>query len=1312
MRARTAWLLAAFCTHAHAADTVRGEGEWLLDQWTVDDGLPVNHLSAITQADDGAIWFTTFDGIVRFDGHDFETYRRSEHPELPTNRFVDLATRDDGTLWFVAESGELVSLEDGHFEVHTDARTVRVVQAQDDSIVAWGFGGVFRYDARGATQLAGKDASRLVSLVEDDVVWSGRSDGQVERIEGGIVVDTLDVSGDVMALRRLHDTLWIATHDGVWAYDGALARVRDDPACVIAEVEGQAVAATQTGWWGLETGELLLPSRQDCAWHDGEFSDGWLSGESLWLGSERVGTPNGQLGPTFVDADGDLWFGEIGSGLRRARRRLVHSDTGSADVPFGNTRSVRFDGDVRWVTSVAGVFRGNTRIEASHLDKLMETAHSTARDGDGNTWVGLSTAVCRVEGDTCVAEVPPTGTCSPRRIVYTTRDGTLYSGEGCALWRREGDQWDQVPTVELPEILDITEDRDGALLLATFGHGILRVGDNLEQMASRPGMSTDNIRAIRLDDDGVAWLGTVDGGVCGVALYDGDRRIPLEQARATCIGRSQGLFDDAVHVTFEDDLDRLWMSTNRGMGWVRLSEVDAIVEGRARHVLPVVYDERHGLADREGNGGTSPVAAVDADGRMHFATQAGVAVVDPASIPIPEAPVVQLGIPVVNGERMRDDPIELPPGVHQVSLDWHAVVLDLADQVRFRHRVVGRDTDWSPPSTQRSLNWRDLPPGRFEIEVQAGLGGAWGPIARRSLVRAPALAEQPWFPAALVGLAALALLGLAGIQVRRGRARQVLLEATVADRTRALATTNSQLREQAAATEAQKAQVEALAQALSERNRDIAAQAKRLEEVDALKTRIVANLSHELRTPLSLVLGPLGDIDVDRMSERDRGRLDVVRRNGRRLAELVDQLFAMRDLESGEFPLRATRRDLGGFVREVASRFATEMEAKGLRFTVQTPEGGLLAWFDTDLLDKAVSNLLENARKFTETGAIDVSVSATDAHARIDVRDTGVGIPASQLDQVFQRFHQVADDRPVSNGAGIGLALVAEIAALHGGGAYVDSLRGTGSTFTLELPLGTAHLSPEDIALDGAPRPVEVTETAEGATVLIVEDNADLRAYLVEHLAEAFEVLEAEDGAQGLALAQLHRPTVIVSDVMMPNMDGLALGAAIARDAELAATPLVLVSAKGTAADRRAGEAVAEAYFTKPFVMRDLVAKVAELAATKDAPELPEHDRLFVDKLEAVVARNLDDPQFNVTALASAMALSRRQLQRDVRRLLGMTPAAYLRSVRLSAADDLLARGRYSTVGEVAAAVGMSRAYFVRVYRSAYGAPPSQVLAR
>ena len=540
---------------------------------------------------------------------------------------------------------------------------------------------------------------------------------------------------------------------------------------------------------------------------------------------------------------------------------------------------------------------------------------------------------------------------------------------------------------------------------------------------------------------------------------------------------------------------------------------------------------------------------------------------------------------------------------------------------------------------------------------------------------------------------------------------------------------------------------------------------KQLKSLDELKTNFFTNISHEFRTPLTLILGPAEELATEAPDTITRNKSELIRRNAQRLLRLINQLLDLSKLEAGAMQLLPERNDLAAFARQMAATFASMAEARGITFRAAGPSQ-LPFVFDEPKLDVVLTNLLSNALRFTPAGGtVELSwrevpaVGATPAGVEMLVRDTGPGVAPAQRPHLFDRFYQgTTPAMPGTQpGTGVGLALVKELTELHQGKVALISPPGEGATFRVWLPRGLQPVPsqatgpasadvapsqrPELEALAASPEPTAPVVDPEADLILCIEDNEDVRTFIRSSLAPAgYRLLEAPDGLRGVEMALEHVPDLIVSDVMMPGLDGYGVVRQLKAHPATSHVPLVLLTAKSASNDRLEGlETGADAYVGKPFAARELRAQVRNLlalrtrtraqtlaaqhaetagagSANEALPEAPAPpppllsaiDRTFLNRVAAAVADNLDNGEFDVEQLSSAVALSRTQVHRKLRALTGQSPAEYIRTERLQVARELL-RAQAGTVAEICYRVGFnSPAHFSTAFSRQFGYPPSE----
>ena len=528
---------------------------------------------------------------------------------------------------------------------------------------------------------------------------------------------------------------------------------------------------------------------------------------------------------------------------------------------------------------------------------------------------------------------------------------------------------------------------------------------------------------------------------------------------------------------------------------------------------------------------------------------------------------------------------------------------------------------------------------------------------------------------------------------------------------------------------------------LAQQNDEIRAQKDQIEAVSKQarlateeKLRFYSYISHEFNTPLSLILTPTEELLTRKtVDPRDlKSSLSLVQKNAYRLLRLVDQMLDLRKADAGKLRLKAQEEDVVAFVRDIVQDFRGKAEKHRIDLRFVTSQPTLLLWFDREKLDKVLFNLLSNAFKYTPKGGfIHIRLDSTDNDIQIQVQDNGDGMTADEQTRIFDLFYTSATHFTLGNG--LGLALSREFVELHHGDLRVASEPGRGTTFTLQLPLGNAHLDPSEIGpasviKPGLPVEDEVAQTTpestpparKSGTLLLIEDHDDLRQYLVSRLGDRFEVLAEPNAERGWERILETIPDLIISDIMLPGMDGIQLTQRIKADFRTATIPVILLTAKGQMEHRIEGtRAGADAYIAKPFQMTYLLETINTTLANREkwqqrytgdylAKTENRQEKKFRNELTALIEQHLAEPAFGVEQLSREMGLSRVQLYRKAQTLLGKNVNDYFAEIRLSRAKLLLAETT-KPISEIAYETGFSSpAYFTTFFKQHTQHTPSE----
>jgi DNA-binding response OmpR family regulator/anti-sigma regulatory factor (Ser/Thr protein kinase) len=516
-----------------------------------------------------------------------------------------------------------------------------------------------------------------------------------------------------------------------------------------------------------------------------------------------------------------------------------------------------------------------------------------------------------------------------------------------------------------------------------------------------------------------------------------------------------------------------------------------------------------------------------------------------------------------------------------------------------------------------------------------------------------------------------------------------------------------------------------------------------------MKSQFFANISHEFRTPLTLILGQVDSVMSSGIDTAEKSKLQVANRNARRLLKLINQLLDLSKLETGNMELNSLQYNMVGFLKSLLFSFESMAASKKITLSFISVSDQIAVVFDLDKMEKVFYNLIFNAIKYTnENGKIEVEIKTVDSlYIEISVTDNGSGIPEKYIPHIFNRFFQVESSSTRNyEGTGIGLALVKELVELHHGTVKVESREGEGSTFTVKLPVGEINIveQPGEMQIPKVDNFSEILQTDEMVEteelitgtdkqyndnreiVLVVEDNKDVRAFISEQLGNEYLIKQAENGEQGLLIALETVPDLIVTDLMMPKVNGLQLCKAIRNDERTSHIPIIMLTAKVGFDDKIEGlETGVDDYITKPFSSKELMVRVKNLinqrrllrsrfkTSTIIKPSevsVLSIDQVFLDKIIKTIEANFENQDFTPESLADVVNMSISQLNRKLNALINQPAGQLMRSLRLQRAADLL-KQKAGTVSEICYQLDFNDpAYFSRAFKKQFGCSPSDFI--
>ena len=650
---------------------------------------------------------------------------------------------------------------------------------------------------------------------------------------------------------------------------------------------------------------------------------------------------------------------------------------------------------------------------------------------------------------------------------------------------------------------------------------------------------------------------------------------------------------------------------------------------------------------------------------------------------------------------------ELPFSTGSIRFEFAANSPGDPSSNKYQYRLEGFEDNWSDWTVETKKDYTNLPEGSYTFMARAKtLYGITGDSdAFRFIILAP------WYRTLwaylLYLLAAIAFLWL----FFQWRAKQLIAKNEALEQVVAIRT--AEVRHQA---------------------NQLKIQAEKLRELDKAKSRFFANISHEFRTPLTLIKGPIEQLEQNYNKSLSLDNIKMIRRNANRLLQMVNQLLDLSRIDEGSLKLSPTEGDVYKCLRAAASSFNSHAAQRAIDYRVQIPQKVLWASFDREKLENIVYNLLGNAFKFSQDGAsilFEAGYRETGLH--LGVSDTGVGIPEDKLPYIFERFYQV-DGSTIreKQGSGIGLSLSRDLVALMEGTIEVSSEVNEGTFFTVQIPLEEIRTGENKLPGPGTQFPAiakkpfvfSKTDKRELPSVLLVEDNKDMRHYISELLIRYYKVREAVNGEAGFKAALKDPPDLIITDLMMPQMDGIDLCKKLKKEVHTSHIPVIVLTAKAGMANKLEGlETGADDYLTKPFEADELLArtknlivqrrKLRELYSGKSLQIDPKKitvtsiDQKFLEQVLDLLEGHFSDPDFGVPQMQNALAMSKTQFHRKIKALTNESPGELLRNFRLKRAAQLLLQ-KEDTVTQIAYKVGFNNlSYFAKCFKELYGVPPS-----
>lgn len=1300
----------------------------VFENYNLENGLQNNIVQQAFQDSKGYLWFATSHGISRFDGYRFTAFRNEPGNVKSLSGLLARVIYEDRkkNLWIGTESGGLNRFD-------RKSETFEHVLA-DDSVKGIG------------------TSVKSIAEDKDGRLWLGTNIGLKSYFPGdkqtqwypfrpGSNNSPSDVYVRVLQFDN-NGKLWVGTKQGLDLFDPATRKfqriyekhplLKDEIWEIYLDPKGMLWIGTYNqGLFTLDPNTQTLHKinlGNDKPWSNtiksvvadkqGLYWIGSRAGlyvydpkhqTSTWFGNEEnepKSLIHSSILNTYLDAAGNIWISTRGgiSMMASGRQVFKHYKAQTGNSAQLNNKEVYAawadpTGNTIWIgTGEGGVnILDRKKGTFSYLVNRPGQANSIAGngiksfmdDGTGNLWIGTykqGISVYHLKSRSVKQHRHQTG--NPTSLsdntvwaMHKDRSKRLWLGTDAGL-----DLYDPVKQIFIhqsthkkQQVAWIDEDSKGRLWL-----GLQSVVAIFQPDKGIIHTIREQGSCFYEDSKGRYWLATRNNGLAqldknlkAVKYYD----------------EKDGLPNNQVYQLLEDRQQRLWMSTANGLAMFE-PETETFTN----------YDKADGLQSNQFHYGAAYKLA---SGELIFGGINGFNIFDPSKVKrnAYHPPVTLTNLKIFNKNVQQGDDfdilkvslsesrnINIPYAYNFITFDFAALNFIRPEKNSYRYKLVGFDRDWNEAGHNASATYTNLDPGQYTFQVLAANNDrVWNKKPLELQVNIlPPFWKTWWFRFFLLALSIGTIYVIVNFLINRQKIKQQLY---------------------------------------MERSKS-----KQMNEMNDMKLQFFTNISHEIRTPLTLIIGPLERLKNTEISqELFESQVELMYRNANALLKLVNQLLDFRKLESGSLKLETRKGDLILFIRTILDAFTPIAEEKEIKLTFNAFSDSLVTDFDPEKLEKILNNLISNALKFTQKrGAVSLYITVgIDGQQKqfleITVKDTGIGISGYYLESIFSRFFQVPENKN-NGGTGIGLALTRELVKLHQGEIFVKSDEGKGSQFTVRLPLGMAEYQAEknetqtSLLATNENKDELITEKI----LLIVENNADVRQFIREHFQNQFHILEAADGNEGLFLARTTLPDLILSDVMMPNMDGKELCRQLKSDIHTSHIPILLLTALSSKQHTIEGlSSGADDYIVKPFDITIVQNKIENLLALRESMRikftnelvisptniiLESPDQEFLRRAVALVEENIADTELDIENFCRHMAVSRMQMYRKLSALTGMTIKEFIRDIRLQRAAQLLEQ-RQLNVSEIGYAVGFrDLSTFRKCFREKYGINASAYL--
>lgn len=1310
------------------------------------DGLPSDYIRSINQDSRGFVWVATGDGLSRFEGHRFVTYTK-ENSGLQSNQVNDvipdktnpdriwIATRNDGMAVFDYSTGKI----EPRPEASNSPDIPGLSPASGGKIWITNY-----YLSPALLDPATGKANPIYDVLPNDLPTAFWCLTEVPT-KGSLYVGHDGGGFSIIDLKTKEFKNF--QHSGSNPESIGASRVYS----IIAEKDG-------TAWLGTDRGVSIFNPKDE-----------------TFVNVMPDSSPNGLLPGAVYDIkdmdNGDLWFAIAGGGVSvlpadcRNRKEPRFANLTPASIPgssvstssiftlfedsFGNKWVGNFYGGIDVVSHTPSFFTiyEVKTPESGVPHERHKAVWSSAIDQDGNVWAGGDGEIIKItQSGTKTYRLPTfTGYRDQIKALCTDSKGILWLGtnmNGVFSFNPASETFRRL-NLNVRDVRSVIE-YNGAILVGTKT-GIFRSDDGVagyfDSVLSNA-VDDVNIMSLQHDSFGNLWIGTFTQGAFMITPEGG----------VTHFNKGNGLKGNTINAFYEDNQGNMWTATREGAS--RIDRTTMMVnlslgtsDGFLNSDVKAINGDSNGIiwfATNKGIVSYNPEASkvsvyrhtfgeelssftenssvTDSHDRLYFGSLDGLVHFNATSEVTGhgDSKVVLSGIKANDGHAdnhnviveipVVGDRITLPHNMNTFTLLFSDPDITRAANSDYCYNMKGLNDIWTEVTHENEAIYRNLKPGDYEFQVRRRLnGGDWGePATLARITINPPIYLTWWAKLAYIVVGAALVLAF-----MYSYKRKLILEQRLAIET--------------------------------ENNKN----STMLHEERMI---FFTNITHELRTPLSLIIAPIEDlVHDDNLNPSQRSKLLTIRTSSMRLLNLINGILEFRKTETRNRKLEVAYGNLSNFVREIGLRFKELNNNRNVEVSIDVAGSEeIFAYYDPDVIQTVINNLMSNSMKYTQAGEIALSLGVVEEkgikYVELSVTDTGIGIPQEDLPHIFERYYQANQNKKIS-GTGIGLALTKNMVDLHEGEISVESAPQQGCRVAVRLLLDNTYPSAQHretentAAHDGHLESADSDNHDHKLRLLIVEDDPDVREYIRQSFADEFIVFDAVNGREGLEIVRQKMPDIVVSDIMMPEMDGIELCTAIKSDVSVSHIPVILLTAKDSLVEKEEGYASgADSYITKPFIASLLKARIINIIESRHKlairmfnmefkdyvsgddtdkekapegkqPELLPIDRQFVDKFRKVVEENIDNADIDIPFMSDKMCMSHSTLYRKVKGMMGISPNELIRKIKIQKACQLLREGEVS-VSELPYAAGFTNpTYFRKVFKKETGVSPTEYLS-